>query len=102
MKTCRNPRAHDRTSASTRTECAKPTAPISAPARSLLHPSVRPRGLRLSLVEEAAAVESACALLRGELDVARRQQEHLVGHALHAAVERVREAAREVDQPLGQ
>ena len=34
------------------------------------------------------------------LDVARREEEDLVGDPLHAAVERVGEAAREVDQPL--
>ena len=54
----------------------------------------------LGLVEEAAALEEPGALLGRDLDVARRQQEDLVGDPLHAAVERVREAAREVDQPL--
>src|SRR5919108_2995697 len=54
----------------------------------------------LRLVEEAAALEQACSLLGGDLDVARRQQEHLVRHALHGAVHRVRQPAREVDQPL--
>src|SRR3954452_17818697 len=56
----------------------------------------------LRLVEEAAALEQARPLLGRDLDVPRRQQEDLVGDALHAAVERVREAAREVDQPLRQ
>src|SRR5437762_13413524 len=54
----------------------------------------------LGLVEEAAALEHAGALLGGHFDVPRRQQEDLVGDALHAAVERVREAAAEVDQAL--
>src|SRR2546423_3464517 len=56
----------------------------------------------LSLVEEAAALEEACALLGRHFDVSRRQQENLVGNALHAAVECVGEAAREVDQALGE
>src|SRR5947207_9791142 len=54
---------------------------------------------RLRLIEEAA-LEQARALLGGDLDVARRQEEDLVRDALHAAVERVGQAAREVDQPL--
>src|SRR3954453_21772293 len=59
--------------------------------------------LRLSgLVEEAAALQQCGALLRRDLDVARGEQEDLVGDALHAAVEGVGEAAREVDQPLRQ
>src|SRR4051812_11479996 len=57
--------------------------------------------LRLSgLVEEAAALQQCGALLRRDLDVARGEQEDLVGDTLHAAVEGVGEAAREVDQPL--
>src|SRR5215204_212649 len=56
----------------------------------------------LGLVEEAAALEQPRALLGGDLDVPRREQEHLVGDALHAAVERVAEPAGEVDQPLRQ
>src|ERR687884_66898 len=62
--------------------------------------SSAPAAKFLGLVEEAAALEEPGALLRGDLDVPRRQQEDLVGYALHAAVERVREPAREVDQPL--
>src|ERR671927_95053 len=54
----------------------------------------------LRLIEEAAPLEQAGALLRRDLDVARGQQENLVRDALHAAVEGVREAAREVDQAL--
>src|SRR5207244_1115276 len=37
-----------------------------------------------------------------DLGVSRREQEHLVRDALHAPVERVREPAGEVDQPLRQ
>ena len=54
------------------------------------------------LVEEAAAIEGAGALLGRHLDVARREQEDLVGDALHAPVERVGQPAREVDQALRQ
>src|SRR3954469_2765473 len=54
---------------------------------------------RLGLIEEAA-LDEACPLFRRDLNVSRRQQEHLVGHALHAPVEGVREPAREVDQTL--
>src|SRR5436305_8144578 len=54
----------------------------------------------LSLVEEAAALEEACPLLGRDFYVSRREQEDLVGDALHAAVQGVREAAREVDQAL--
>src|SRR4051812_31379428 len=55
----------------------------------------------LRLVEEAL-LDELRALLRGDLHVARGEHEHLVGDALHAAVERVREAAREVDEPLAE
>src|SRR5919201_4347366 len=54
----------------------------------------------LGLVEEAAVLEQAGPLLGRDFDVPRRQQEDLVGDALHAAVERIREPAREVDQTL--
>src|ERR1044071_7095335 len=54
----------------------------------------------LRLVEEAAALEHAGALLRRDLDVPGRQEEDLVRDPLHPAVEGVREAAPEVDQPL--
>src|SRR5262245_57192622 len=57
--------------------------------------------LRLGLVEEAA-LQHAGALLGRDGDVAGREQEDLVGDALHPAVERVGQAAREIDQPLGQ
>src|SRR5512146_2306246 len=55
----------------------------------------------LRLVEEAA-LEHSRAILRRQLHVARREEEDLVGDALHASVERVRQAAREVDQPLAE
>src|SRR4051794_24564481 len=57
-------------------------------------------GLFLRLVEEAAALEQGGSLLGGDLDVAGRQEEDLVGHPLHPAVQRVGEATREVDQAL--
>src|SRR5437870_13321273 len=56
----------------------------------------------LGLVEEAAALEEPRALLGRHLDVSRREQKDLVGDALHAAVEGIREAAGEVDQALGE
>src|SRR2546421_237456 len=55
----------------------------------------------LRLVEEAP-LEHPRPVLSRELDVARREEEDLVGDPLHPAVEGVREAAREVDQPLRQ
>ena len=55
----------------------------------------------LRLVEEAL-LDQPRALLGRDLDVARREQEHLVGDPLHAAVERVGEARGEVDQALGE
>src|SRR5215212_10199313 len=54
----------------------------------------------LRLVEEAAALQEAGALLGGDLDVPGREQEDLVRHPLHAAVEGVGEAAGEVDESL--
>src|SRR6476646_8069189 len=56
----------------------------------------------LRLIEEAAAFQELRALLGGDLDVARGEQEDLVGDALHPAVECVRQAAGEVDQALGE
>src|SRR6266540_2110382 len=53
------------------------------------------------LVEEAL-FDEAGPLLRADLDVARGEEEHLVGDPLHPAVERVGQAAGEVDQALGQ
>src|SRR5438270_11385384 len=71
------------------------------PVRPSEGSSARRRGF-LRLVEEAAALEQARALLGGDLDVARREQENLVRDALHAPAQRVREPAGEVDQPLRQ
>src|SRR5437868_14943794 len=75
----------------TRLAATAPMTPDSASPQEFL-------GLRL--VVEAAAFEQPRAFLRGDLHVARREQEDLVGDPLHAAVERVRQAAGEVDQPL--
>src|SRR5437899_11420062 len=72
----------------------------SVSASSTMAVPSRQSCLFLRLVEEAASFEQLGALLGGDLDVARGQQEDLVGHALHAAVERIGEAAGEVDQPL--
>src|ERR1700710_2085209 len=62
--------------------------------------ATRPDG-RSGLVEEAR-VEVARLVLGGQLDVLGREQEDLVGDALHAALERVGEPGGEVDQPLGE
>src|SRR5205823_15063764 len=91
-----------KTSTKLRTEStvskSRPNAATCAP---MLRGSGRsPRFLRL--VEEAAALEQARPLLGRDLDVSRREQEHLVRDALHAPVQRVREPAGEVDQPLRQ
>src|SRR5919108_5831913 len=59
------------------------------------------RAIGLALVEESL-LDELRALLRGDLDVARREHEDLVGDALHPTVERVGQAAREVDEPLAQ
>src|SRR4029077_15450373 len=59
-------------------------------------------GPSLGLVEEAAALEHPRAFFGGHLDVSRWQEEDLVGNALHAAVERVRETAAKVDEALRQ
>ena len=53
------------------------------------------------LVEEAL-LDQPRALLRRHLDVARGEEEDLVGDLLHAAVERVGEAGGEVDEALGE
>src|SRR4051794_5582561 len=73
-------------------------APIS-PIRTV--GTLGPPAGGLALVEEALLHELG-SLLGRDLDVARREQEHLVGDPLHAAVERVREPAREVDEALGE
>src|SRR5260221_4321223 len=66
--------------------------------------TTRPRSARgrgfLRLVEEAAPLEQLSALLGAHLPVSRSEQEHLVGNALHASVERVGQATCEVDQPF--
>src|SRR5437899_8036475 len=72
----------------------------SVSASSTMAVPSRQSCLFLRLVEEAASFEQLGALLGRDLDVARGQQEDLVGDALHAAVQRVGEAAGEVDQPL--
>src|SRR3954469_1804056 len=56
---------------------------------------------RLALAEEAL-LDQPRALFRRDLDVARREQEDLVGDPLHPAVERVGEPGGEVDQALGE
>src|SRR5579883_1097979 len=86
-------------SASRPRKATAPTPRSSTPGPTSLAAYARARGAS-GLVEEAAALERAGALLGGELDVPRGEQEDLVGDALHAAVERVGEPAREVDQPL--
>src|SRR5437588_966185 len=100
-----------KTSTKLRTEStvskSRPNAATSAPMESEFGsknrtPRTRPRRPPpyLRLVEEAAALEQACPLLGGDLDVSRREQEDFVRDALHAPVQGVREPAREVDQPL--
>src|SRR6266545_1100136 len=69
-------------------------------AMRLISPSAAVFLVESGLVEEAAAFQEPRALLRGYFDVAGRQEKHLVGNTLHAAVERVRQAAGKVDQPL--
>src|SRR5437588_1939651 len=71
-------------------------------ASSTIAPPSRPGLLLLRLVEEAAALEESGPLLGRYLDVSRRQQEDLVGDALHAAVQCIGEPAREVDQAFRQ
>src|SRR6059036_2376818 len=74
-----------------------------ASARAMLPAPISPmvKACALALVEEAL-FDQPGALLRGDLDVARREHEHLVGDPLHAAVERVGQPAGEIDQALGQ
>src|SRR5919202_2405481 len=87
-------------STGSRQPSARPRAIAPDPMRPIFTPSeTSPR--RLALVEEAL-LDELRALLGGDLDVARREHEHLVGDALHAAVERVREPAREVDEALAE
>src|SRR2546421_12934637 len=91
-----------KTSTKLRTEStvskSRPNAATCAP---MLRGSGRPPRF-LRLVEEAAALEQAGALLRRDLDVSRREQEHLVRDALHAPGQPVREPAGGVDPPLRQ
>src|SRR5437763_312916 len=75
---------------------------IALMASSTMAPPSGKRRVFLRLIEEAAALQERRSLLRGDLDVARGEQEDLVGDSLHAAVQRIGEAAREVDQPLRQ
>src|SRR4051812_45012619 len=63
-------------------------------------PCPRPPGAS-GLVEEAAFHQHRL-VLGGDGHAGRREQEDTVGNALHGAVERIRQAAGEVDQPLGQ
>src|SRR3954468_2696367 len=74
-----------------------------ASARAMLPAPISPmvKAQASGLVEEAL-FDQPRALLRGDLDVARREHEHLVGDPLHAAVERVGQPAGEVDQALGE
>src|SRR5947199_293906 len=78
-------------------------APMSTPPTTEATALACPRASRAgsALVEEPL-FEQPCALFRRDLDVARGEQEHLVGDPLHPAVECVGQAAREVDQALGQ
>src|SRR6266540_7508377 len=79
------------------------TQPFSAPIDVFLYAAERERLVppaRSCLIEEAALFEKARAFLGGDLHVARRQQEHLVGDSLHASIEGVCQPAPEVDQPL--
>src|SRR5687767_4224237 len=79
-------------------------APEAYPARLNVMAAHRapPGACPTSRLVEEALFDQAGALLRRHLDVARREQEHLVGDPLHPAVERVRQAGGEVDQPLGE
>src|SRR4051794_30692731 len=79
---------------------ARPRAMAPAPMRPIFTAMETSR-VGSGLVEEAL-LDELRALLRGDLDVARREHEHLVGDALHAAVEGVRQPAREIDQALAE
>src|SRR5436190_15417156 len=72
-----------------------------ASPRAMLPAPMRPSTTGSALVEEALFDELR-ALLRRDLDVARREHEDLVGDPLHAAVEGVGEPAGEVDEALGE
>src|SRR3954464_13347376 len=79
----------------------QPRASARAMLPAPMNPTCMARDVISGLVEEAL-LDQARTFLRGDLDVARREQEDLVGDLLHAAVERVGEAGREVDQALGE
>src|SRR6266404_1143170 len=68
--------------------------------------TTRPRSARgdgfLRLVEEPAPLEQLSALLGAHFHVSRGKEKDLVGDTLHAAVQRIGETAREVDQSLGE
>ena len=59
-------------------------------------------GQRRSGLVEEALLDEPSLLLGRDLDVARGEQEGLLGDLLHPAVEGVGEAGGEVDQPLGE
>src|SRR5580765_4931227 len=83
-------------------EIASPTGKVKLAATPMGPGSPRTGVLlALGLVEEAA-LEHPGAILGRQLDVARREEEDLVGDPLHPALEGVREPAREVDQTLRQ
>ena len=65
-------------------------------------PSLGPLDLSpvLAVLVLFALQKALDALLGGDLDVARSEEEDLVGDALHSAVHRVGQAAAEVDEPL--
>src|SRR4051812_38181791 len=67
---------------------------------SMKGPASGPR--RASRLVEEALLDELRALLRADLDVARGEHEDLVRDALHPSVERVRQAAGEVDEALGE
>src|SRR3954447_16786613 len=81
------------------TGCPSPRASALPMLPLPISPSMRRGSLRL--VEEAL-FDQPRALLRRDLDVARREHEHLVGDPLHAAVEGVGQPAGEVDEALGE
>src|SRR5207247_9738427 len=87
----RRPPPARRARARARSPCSPPRSARCAWERKHMGP--------LRLVEEAL-LDQPRALLGGDLDVARREKEDLVGDALHPAVERVREPGGEVDQAV--
>src|SRR5215475_5528592 len=70
-------------------------------AETPIRPRSPPAAPFLCLVEEAP-LEHPRTVFGGQLDIARGEEEDLVGDPLHPAVERVRQPAGEVDQPLRQ